>query len=59
MFQVKEYMQDRFIISANRNKVCEFLERSYWANNRKGETIVKSIEHYLLCLVPNGSVLFY
>jgi N-acetylglutamate synthase-like GNAT family acetyltransferase len=52
LFQVKEYKQDRFFISTDRNKVdvnkvCAFLERSYWANNRKRETIVKSIEHSL------------
>jgi N-acetylglutamate synthase-like GNAT family acetyltransferase len=60
LFQVKEYKQGRFFISTDRNKVhvnkvCEFLERSYWANNRNRETIVKSIEHSLCFSLFDGN----
>jgi N-acetylglutamate synthase-like GNAT family acetyltransferase len=48
LFQIKEYTTvstDRSKVDLN--KVCDFLARSYWANNRKRETIMKSIEHSL------------
>jgi GNAT superfamily N-acetyltransferase len=40
------------MISTDRNKVnvdkvCEFLSQSYWANTRKRDTIIKSLEHSL------------
>ncbi|HZG59302.1 MAG TPA: GNAT family N-acetyltransferase [Anoxybacillus sp.] len=52
MFQIKEYTKETFTVSTDcskvdLNKVCDFLARSYWANNRKRETVMKSIEHSL------------
>jgi N-acetylglutamate synthase-like GNAT family acetyltransferase len=50
LFQTIEYIKKPFMISTDRNKVnvdkvCEFLAQSYWANTRKRETIIKSLEH--------------
>jgi hypothetical protein len=52
LFQIKEYTKETFTVSTDcskvdLNKVCDFLARSYWANNRKRETVMKSIEHSL------------
>ncbi len=62
MFQTKEYRKETFTVSTDRskvdlNKVCDFLARSYWANNRKRETIMKSIEHSLCLMEINKSAL--
>jgi N-acetylglutamate synthase-like GNAT family acetyltransferase len=60
LFQIKEYRKETFIVSTDRskvdfNKVCDFLARSYWANNRKRETIMKSIEHSLCFSLFDGN----
>jgi N-acetylglutamate synthase-like GNAT family acetyltransferase len=59
LFQIKEYTKETFTVSTDRskvdvNKVCDFLARSYWANNRKRETIIKSIEHSLCFSLFDG-----
>jgi N-acetylglutamate synthase-like GNAT family acetyltransferase len=59
LFQIKEYKKEYFTVSTDRrkvdvNKVCDFLARSYWANNRKRETIKKSIEHSLCFSLFDG-----
>jgi N-acetylglutamate synthase-like GNAT family acetyltransferase len=61
LFQIKEYIKETFTVSTDRskvdlNKVCDFLARSYWANNRKRETIMKSIEHSLCFSLFDGNV---
>jgi N-acetylglutamate synthase-like GNAT family acetyltransferase len=57
---MKEYTKETFTVSTDRskidlNKVCDFLARSYWANNRKRETIMKSIEHSLCFSLFDGN----
>lgn len=48
----KEYKCDQFIIYTDRRKVdteavCSFLSKSYWANTRNKDTILRSIENSL------------
>ncbi|WP_111645488.1 GNAT family N-acetyltransferase [Paranoxybacillus vitaminiphilus] len=57
---MKEYTKETFTVSTDRskidlNKVCDFLARSYWANKRKRETIMKSIEHSLCFSLFDGN----
>ena len=60
MFAIREYTRDNFTISTDRNKVdidkvCEFLKRSYWANNRKRDTILKSISNSICFSLFDGN----
>ena len=60
LFEVREYTRNQFSISTDRNrvdvdKVCEFLKRSYWANERKRETIIKSIENSICFSLFDGN----
>jgi len=46
------FSKDNYLITTDRNKidinaVCSFLAKSYWASNRKKETILTSIENSL------------
>lgn len=48
----KEYKCDQFTIYTDRKKVdaeavCSFLSKSYWANTRNKDTILRSIENSL------------
>jgi len=38
-----KFSDNKSLISIN--KVCELLDKSYWANNRKKETTIKAIEN--------------
>lgn len=47
-----EYQKDEFYITTDFNKididvVCSLLAKSYWANNRKRDVIIKSLENSL------------
>jgi N-acetylglutamate synthase-like GNAT family acetyltransferase len=52
MNQIIDYQKDDFLITTDFNKidinaVCSLLAQSYWANSRKKEIIIKSLENSL------------
>lgn len=54
-----EYQRGNFVISDDNARldletICNFLARSYWANNRPREVIEKSLEHSLNFGVYDG-----
>lgn len=52
MYQIVDYKKDDFYITTDPKKtdidmVCSLLEQSYWANSRKRDVIIKSLENSL------------
>ncbi|WP_010240370.1 GNAT family N-acetyltransferase [Clostridium arbusti] len=52
MYEIIDYKKDNFYITTDFEKIdidviCSLLEQSYWANSRKRDIIIKSLENSL------------